>query len=562
MVPPIRSIARSTWSRRRARVQGRLPGQHGAHRQRPLSLRRGSGRLPGARHRRLRRSRPGSTRRDASSSPTISPPWSASVKVGRYPFGITLSPRRPQAVRDARRRVPVHAPSAGETPTGDRQPRLPALLSGRRLSRARRATIARSRSRRSTRAICRTACAIPTASAAAMSRATGSTRCPGSAARTRRSPLRSTSSTSARRRVLDAREIVKTGPLRRAARERDRRLQRQPSERGRRQARRRFTSPTATTTASRCSTRGPTRNATASACRCCAARIASLKGVQPVGLALSPDGELSVRRGGRRQRRRRRQAQTGCTAISSATSRLAGGRAACSVSADGKSLYVANARGRGAGPNPVGESRSPKFTVLGTVNIIPTPIGAAAGGVTRRASIPTTALPTSNARRWRCAASRFGRRRDSDNPDPESGREAERADQARHLHQQGECDARPDARRHHDDAPRRAGGRRAELLARLRCEPEPSRAGAALCLQRQLLPRAVGVVGRPSLADRAVHGRVRGDALAGVLRRRAPGLGRRSGGLQGLSRPASASPTPTRRRSRTTTTSTAASTCT
>src|SRR5262249_8259574 len=43
------------------------------------------------------------------------------------------------------------------------------------------------------------------------------------------------------------------------------------------------------------------------------------------------------------------------------------------VSTDGRSLYVANARGRGAGPNPIGESRSPKFSVLGTVNIIPTP---------------------------------------------------------------------------------------------------------------------------------------------------------------------------------------------
>ena len=41
--------------------------------------------------------------------------------------------------------------------------------------------------------------------------------------------------------------------------------------------------------------------------------------------------------------------------------------------ADGNTLYVANARGRGATPNLVGESRSPKFTVLGTVNIIRTP---------------------------------------------------------------------------------------------------------------------------------------------------------------------------------------------
>ncbi|MGH8611739.1 MAG: hypothetical protein ACREYF_06775 [Gammaproteobacteria bacterium] len=36
-------------------------------------------------------------------------------------------------------------------------------------------------------------------------------------------------------------------------------------------------------------------------------------------------------------------------------------------------LYVANARGRGAGPNLGGEDQSPKHTVLGTVNIIPVP---------------------------------------------------------------------------------------------------------------------------------------------------------------------------------------------
>ena len=111
------------------------------------------------------------------------------------------------------------------------------------------------------------------------------------------------------------------------------------------------------------------------------------------------------------------------------------------------------------------------------------------------------------------------------------------ADQARHLHQQGERDARPDARRHHR---RRAGACRSTASPRfslgLRRQPEPSRAGAALRLQRQLLPRAVGVVGRAPLADRAVHDGVRGDALAGVVRRPAARLGRRSGRHRGLPR--------------------------
>jgi DNA-binding beta-propeller fold protein YncE len=97
-----------------------------------------------------------------------------------------------------------------------------------------------------------------------------------------------------------------------------------------------------------------------------------LKGVQPVGLALSPDGETLY------------VAEAGVNAIG--VIRLKGEHgdlvghiptgwwpSSVRVSADGRTLFVANARGRGAGPNPVGESRSPKFSVLGTVNIIPAP---------------------------------------------------------------------------------------------------------------------------------------------------------------------------------------------
>jgi hypothetical protein len=43
------------------------------------------------------------------------------------------------------------------------------------------------------------------------------------------------------------------------------------------------------------------------------------------------------------------------------------------VSADGTMLYVANARGRGAGPNRVNESTSPKYSTLGSVSILPVP---------------------------------------------------------------------------------------------------------------------------------------------------------------------------------------------
>ncbi len=98
----------------------------------------------------------------------------------------------------------------------------------------------------------------------------------------------------------------------------------------------------------------------------------TLKGVQPVGLALSPDGEfLYVAEAGVNA--------VGVIRLNGMHGQLVGHiptgwwPSSVQVSADGRTLYVANARGRGAGPNLVGESHSPKFSVLGTVNIIPTP---------------------------------------------------------------------------------------------------------------------------------------------------------------------------------------------
>ena len=97
-----------------------------------------------------------------------------------------------------------------------------------------------------------------------------------------------------------------------------------------------------------------------------------LRGVQPVGLALSPDGDYLY------------VAEAGVNAIGVVRLEPRGGKvvghiptgwwpSAVKVSADGRTLYVANARGRGGAPNLVGESASPKFSVIGTVNIIRVP---------------------------------------------------------------------------------------------------------------------------------------------------------------------------------------------
>jgi DNA-binding beta-propeller fold protein YncE len=99
-----------------------------------------------------------------------------------------------------------------------------------------------------------------------------------------------------------------------------------------------------------------------------------LKGIQPVALALSPSADYLY------------VAEAGINAV--AVVRLHGKAkveghipvgwwpAAVQVSNDGKTLYVSNARGRGAGPNnnmPPNNLGSPKSSTIGTVNIISVP---------------------------------------------------------------------------------------------------------------------------------------------------------------------------------------------
>ena len=166
-----------------------------------------------------------------------------------------------------------------------------------------------------------------------------------------------------------------------------------------------------------------------------------------------------------------------------------------------RSLYVANARGRGAGPNLVGESRSPKFSVLGTVNIIPTPASGQLDALSPRASTPTTASPDPTDDAIRGTDDRT--RRQSD-PEPRRDRRAPRSSTSssstRRTRRTICCSAT--SRRPARGVP--VNGEPAFSLG-FDASPESPRAGAAFRLQRQLLPRAVGVVRRPPLADRPVH---------------------------------------------------------
>jgi hypothetical protein len=100
-----------------------------------------------------------------------------------------------------------------------------------------------------------------------------------------------------------------------------------------------------------------------------------LKGIQPVALALSPDAQFLY------------VAEAGINAV--AMLRLDGDNArvlghiptgwwpsSIAVSRDGRTLYVANARGRGAGPfndTPPDNIGSPKSSTIGSVSIIPVP---------------------------------------------------------------------------------------------------------------------------------------------------------------------------------------------
>lgn len=112
-----------------------------------------------------------------------------------------------------------------------------------------------------------------------------------------------------------------------------------------------------------------------------------IKGVQPVALAMSPDAKyLYVAEAGVNA--------VGVIRLEGKSGKLVGHiptgcwPSSVAVSADGLTLYVANASGRGATPNvidpPGNEDGSPKHSTLGTVNIIPIPAAAQLVSFTQR----------------------------------------------------------------------------------------------------------------------------------------------------------------------------------
>ena len=284
-----------------------------------------------------------------------------------------------------------------------------------------------------------------------------------------------------------------------------------------------------------------------------------LKGVQPVGLALSPDESYLY------------VAEAGINAIG--VIRLNGRHghlighiptgwwpSAVRVSADGKSLYVANARGRGAGPNPVG--RKPIAEVHRARHREPDSHSERSTGWTcsRRASTRTTALPTTSAT-MAMAGSSFGRRKEPANPIPDQA--GKPSAQIKHVIFINKENATHDLLLGDITTTRRGVPVDGEPSFSLGYDASPNHHELALRFafsDNFFLEPSVSSDGHRWLTEQytAEFEETHWPASYGGGRRTLVTTRRSSG----PSRAGSASPTPTRRPNPTTTTSTAASTCT
>ena len=166
-----------------------------------------------------------------------------------------------------------------------------------------------------------------------------------------------------------------------------------------------------------------------------------LRGVQPVSLALSPDGRTLYVGRGRPELRGRAEGerQRGL----SLAGRIPTGwwPSAVKLSADGRRLFVATAKGRGAPPNVVGEvpdqNGHPKHAVFGSMQILDVPFDAETlARYTDRVLKNNGLVPDGDK-------DRGGRPGDDQNPVPSRPGRGQQADQARRVHHQGEPDPRP-----------------------------------------------------------------------------------------------------------------------
>lgn len=135
-----------------------------------------------------------------------------------------------------------------------------------------------------------------------------------------------------------------------------------------------------------------------------------LKGIQPVGLALSPDGRfLYVTEAGINA--------IGVVRLTGLSGEVVGHiptgwwPSTVRVSGDGSTLYVSNANGRGAGPNndtPPDNLGSPGSSTLGTVNIFAAPTPEQLARYTRRVLANNGFIPSPVADRTNPIPSRSG----------------------------------------------------------------------------------------------------------------------------------------------------------
>ena len=245
-----------------------------------------------------------------------------------------------------------------------------------------------------------------------------------------------------------------------------------------------------------------------------------LRGVQPVALALAPDGRALY------------VAEAGLNAIGVVD--LAGGPAgarvvghlptgwwpsAVAVSRDGRTLFVANAKGRGAGPNR--DHRAPSRAVAGSVQIVPVPGPAALAGETAQVLRNNGFAPAAQDTASTASAA----------PGPSRGCRVSPA--ATSSTSSSSTRKTPPTTSSWGTSPAPVAGSRSTASPRSRSARPPAPTTTSWrCASRWPTTSSSTdrLLGRPPLAHQQLPDRARGDALGGGLRPPPPRLGRRPRG--------------------------------